>query len=235
MRARFVGVVAIVVVALAGCGLLPQPPDSRVPSPAPDASGPTASAQVGLTVMQRAAIRVRNVTCGGVGSGSGFALAEDLLVTNAHVIEGASVLQLNTYDGREIEVETSAAATVADLALVRTVQPLPDVVPIAEADPVVGDEVSVAGYPGGGPLRISTGTVLGYTEDALGVNLDQVFAFDAEVAPGSSGSAVVNADGRVVGVVYAVSDRQVAYAVPVSVLHTLLATPEVLVPLQPCH
>lgn len=221
--------------ALGGCGLLPEPPGAAPPSAPSPRAGPTAPGhEVGLSAVERAAVRVRNVACAGVGSGSGFALAEDLLVTNAHVIEGASLLQLNTYDGREIEVDTSAAATVADLALVRTTQALPEVLAVAGADPEVGDEVSVAGYPGGGQLRTSTGTVLGYTDDQLGVNLDQVFALDVEVEPGSSGSAVVDADGAVVGVVYAASDRGLAYAVPVSVLQALLAQPEAFVPLAPC-
>lgn len=219
---------------LGGCGLLPQPPDPADPTPAPPSATASPTLDVGLSAVEQAAVRVRNVACAGVGSGSGFALEEDLLVTNAHVVEGASALQLNTYDGREIEVDASAVATVADLALVRTAQPLPAVLPVAQSDPAEGDAVSVAGYPGGGPLRTASGTVLGYTEDQLGVNADEVLATDVEVAPGSSGSAVVDVDGAVVGVIYAAGDRGQAYAVPVSVLNELLDQPEAFAPLQPC-
>jgi S1-C subfamily serine protease len=221
----------------AGCGVLPEPPDPA-PPPAPVSpvapATPTALSPDGLSQVERAAVRVRNVACGGVGTGSGFALSEHLLVTNSHVVAGASVLQLDTYDGRDIEVGTADAATIADLALVRTTEPLPAVLPIAAADPRAGDPVSIVGYPGGGPLRTSTGAVLGYTSDALGVNADQVFATDARVEPGSSGSAVVDTGGAVVGVVYARGDNGLSYAVPVSVLRDLLARPESFLPLAGC-
>jgi S1-C subfamily serine protease len=221
----------------AGCGVLPGPPGPD-PSPAPPPTvapaTPTALSPDGLSQVERAAVRVRNVACGGIGTGSGFALEAHLLVTNSHVVAGASVLQLDTYDGRDVEVAAAEAATIADLALVRTAQALPAVLPIAAADPRAGDPVSIVGYPGGGPLLTSTGAVLGYTDDALGANSVQVFATDAEVEPGSSGSAVVDTAGAVVGVVYARDDSGQSYAVPVSALRDLLAQPDSFRPLAGC-
>jgi S1-C subfamily serine protease len=225
------------VLGAAGCGVLPAPPG---PDPSPAApptvapATPTALSPDGLSQVERAAVRVRNVACGGIGTGSGFALEAHLLVTNSHVVAGASVLQLDTYDGRDVAVGAADAATIADLALVRTAEPLPAVLPIADADPRAGDPVSVVGYPGGGRLRTSSGTVLGYTSDALGANAGRVFATDAEVEPGSSGSAVVDTTGAVVGVIYARDDGGLSYAVPVSVLRDLLRRPEAFQPLAGC-
>ncbi len=233
--------VAAALLVVAACGVLPDPPDDAGDPTAPvteqtstDLSAPPPDSPDGFTVAERAAVRVRNVTCEGLGSGSGFALDEHLLVTNRHVVQGASVLQVSTYDGRDIDVTTSEVATIADLAVVRTADTLPAVATVAAGDPVEGDEVATVGYPGGGPLRTSTGVVRGYTDDPLGENLVRVFYTDAPVEPGSSGSAVVDPDGAIVGVVYAKSDDGLSFAVPVSVVRELLAAPAAFEPPQGC-
>lgn len=242
-RVFLAGCAAFVVagVVLSGCGVLPDPPeasDTTMPTVSGTASepdtAPTSLSPDGFTRAERAAVRVRNVTCEGLATGSGFALEEHLLVTNRHVIEGALAIQVSTYDGREVDVGTAAVATIADLALVRTVEALPAAVLVAASDPEVGDPISVVGYPSGGPLTTSFGTVLDYTDDPLGANVERVFVTDAPVEPGSSGSAVVNEDGNVVGVVYARSDEGQSFAVPVSMLHELLDQPDAFAPPTGC-
>jgi S1-C subfamily serine protease len=64
--------------------------------------------------------------------------------------------------------------------------------------------------------------VIGATTDPLNENLGQVLVTNAEVEPGSSGSAVLDADGRVVGVVYAKNSTGQSFVVPVSTLRQLL-------------
>jgi S1-C subfamily serine protease len=106
---------------------------------------------------------------------------------------------------------------------VHTRSALPAAVPLAETDPDVGEPVEVVGYPGGGRLASSTGTVLGFAEDPLDANAGQIIVTDAPAEPGSSGSPMYDASGLVVGVVYAATqDGTQSLAVPVSTLHSLL-------------
>lgn len=216
--------------AATGCSELPDLPPmpdpvaigetTAVPTPTP---GATTLSPDGFRTTERVAVRVRNVGCGGVSTGSGFAVSEDVLVTNRHVVAGAEILQVSTYDGQDLLVETAGSAVVADLAIVRTRSALPAAVTLADADPEAGETVEVVGYPGGGRLTSSTGTVLGYDEDPLNANAGRVVVTDARAEPGSSGSPMYDEQGLVVGVVYAATqDGTRSLAVPLSTLRGLL-------------
>jgi S1-C subfamily serine protease len=219
---------ALAVLVLAGCGALPAMPGpvptDLVPSSAPVVT-PSSSGNLspdGFDAAQRMAVRIRNVGCNSLSTGSGFAIDESTLITNRHVVADSSDLQLSTYDGRDVAVTASSTAALADLAVVRTADALPTAPGLAEADPDPGDEVTVVGYPQGGALTVTSGQVIGATTDPLNENLGQVLVTNAEVEPGSSGSAVLDADGRVVGVVYAKNSTGQSFVVPVSTLRQLL-------------
>ena len=188
----------------------------------------------GFDAVQRMAVRIRNVGCGRISTGSGFAIDSHTLITNRHVVADAQKLQVSTYDGRDVEVETASSAALADLAVVRTRDPLPWAPQLAEADPASGDPVTIAGYPEGGALTITQGRVLGPANDPLNENLGQVLVTDAPVEPGSSGSAALNEAGLVVGVVYARADDGRSLLVPVSTLRKLLDDAAAFTPITPC-
>lgn len=219
--------VAAGVLALVGCSYLPPLPEPLVISETPVLPTPTPGATVlspdGFGTTERVAVRVRNVGCEGVSTGSGFAVTDDRLVTNRHVVAGAATLQVGTYDGQDVLVETAGTTVVADLAIVETRSPLPAAVQLADEDPDVGDEVEIIGYPGGGRLTSSVGTVLSYEEDPLNANAGEVIVSSAYAERGSSGSPMYDAEGKVVGVVYAAApDGSHSLAVPVSTLRELL-------------
>lgn len=217
------------VVGLASCGMPPAPPSSKTtpnqsvaPSPTPSTvSLPTPTG--GFTAYERAALRVRNVGCGGVSSGSGFALSEHVFVTNRHVIGGAALLQVSTFDGHDISVTATGSVAVADLALVWTKESLPAWLPLASSDPTVGAKVTAVGYPLGGPLTTTHGKVLGYGADPVGWSSLPMLVNDAPIEHGSSGSPLINDRGQIVGIVYA-SDGD-RFAVPVNVLRKALDNP----------
>lgn len=230
--------------AISGCSLAPVPPppaaSASIPAGAPspiDFAGdpsptrsapPTYSADPmqarGFTDYERAALRVRNVGCGTVSSGSGFSITEHVFVTNRHVIGGAAVLQVSTFDGQDIEVTTAGAAVIADLALVWTKEALPATIALATENPGVGANVTAVGFPLGGPLTTTHGKVLGYAPDPVGWSTLPMLVNDAPVEHGSSGSPLINDAGQLVGVVYAGAGDQ--YAVPVETLNQVLNHPD---------
>ncbi|MBF0722469.1 S1C family serine protease [Sanguibacter inulinus] len=214
---------------VAGCGTVPE-----LPGPMPESVVPTRGAGSlpdetgflspdGFDAAQRMAVRVRNVGCEGVIRGTGFAIDERVLITNKHVVEGNQDLQLSTYDGRDVSVTASQSAALADLAVIRTAEDLATYPDLAPTDPEPGDAVTVVGYPNGGALTVTKGTVIEYTSDPLNVTLGQVLLTDASVEPGSSGSAALDSEGKVIGIVYAKSSDGLSYLVPVSTLQDLLA------------
>ncbi|ADG74517.1 peptidase S1 and S6 chymotrypsin/Hap [Cellulomonas flavigena DSM 20109] len=237
--ARLTAVVAAGLVG--GCAWLPEPPPpvptSVVPSVAaapPLAAAGTQLSPDGFDAAQRMAVRIRNIGCGGLSTGSGFALDEHTLVTNRHVVADSAELQLSTYDGRELAAEATSTAGLADLAVVRTVDPLPAAPQLADADPQVGDAVTVVGYPLGRQLTVTDGRIMGAVTDPLHANLGEVLVTDAPVEPGSSGSAALDAEGRVIGVVYAKNADDMSFLVPVSTLRAMLGDDTAFEPAPTC-
>jgi S1-C subfamily serine protease len=185
--------------------------------------------------LQMMTLRVRNISCDGESIGSAFAVDRHTLITNRHVLAGAAVLELNEWDGTSIEADLSGASTgrLVDIGVSSVARNLPAVAKQGPA-PRPGDPVSAVGYPLGGQLTVSKGTVLRYRD---GRTLDPSIAFDgqvieisAKVKHGNSGGPLLDAQGRVVGVIFAgkpgVSETdymQVAYAIPLSAVHKLLA------------
>lgn len=224
--------------SLVGCSDFPSrppaPQSSFVPEE-PPVEKPTGLTPDGFDAVQRMAVRIRNVECGALSTGSGFAIDATTLITNRHVVADSAELQVSTYDGRDIDVTAASTASIADLALVRTADELPSYPELAESDPVRGDLVTVVGYPQGGSLTVTQGQVIGATTDPINANLGEVLVTDAPVEPGSSGSAVLDADGRVVGVVYAKNAAGQSYIVPVSTLTAVLADTAAFTPTAPCQ
>lgn len=239
MMRRLVGAVVVVGV-LAGCSALPAMPDpvpSRVEPTIGPAPEPTSSGNLspdGFDTAQRIAVRIRNIGCGALSTGSGFAIDDHTVITNKHVVADTSTLQVSTYDGRDLTGNEAATAGLADLAIVRTSDTLPAAPELAESDAQIGDAVTVVGYPLGRALTVTPGHVVSRQTDPLNATLGEVLVTDAPVEPGSSGSAVLDADGRVVGVVYAKDMNGHSFVVPVSTLRSMLDDDTAFTPLTPC-
>ena len=230
---RHLLVLAAASTVLTGCGLTAPPagpvtitvaPERTVASSPPTITDSLTETPSGFSDWERAALRVRNVECIGVSSGSGFAIAPRFFVTNRHVVQDSLAIQVSAYDGRDLEVKAVGATLIADLAVVETQQDLPHALRLSSQDPPVGAHVTVVGYPEGGELKSTEGHVLSYVADPLLSSTELMMENDAPIAPGSSGSAVVGDDGEVVGIAYAGSATK-RYAVPVSVLNRILKEP----------
>jgi S1-C subfamily serine protease len=143
-----------------------------------------------------------------VSSGSGFVIHPHVILTNEHVVKGASgLLVLNPKDprGDPLPAELLAVSDKFDLALVRceSLDALP--LNLTENLPARGTDIMVLGYP----LGPSFGTTLKSTRGAMVAMpdpaLDNMFLYDAITNPGNSGGPLCDKSGRVAGVVRAVT------------------------------
>jgi S1-C subfamily serine protease len=186
--------------------------------PAPVSPSADSTTTDGVRAAAGSTVRIEGLGCGGVATGSGFAVGDDLIVTNAHVVSGTNRTRVSAPNG-----QTSAAAVVLfdperDLAILRAPDlDLPALVP-GEARP--GTRGAVIGYPRGGPLRISPAVVQSrltargrdiYSRD---IAEREIWIVSAQVRPGNSGGPVVDEAGRFLGTVFAssVSNPGQAYA-----------------------
>jgi S1-C subfamily serine protease len=192
------------------------------PSPIPSEQ---ADSPLGYTLGERAAVRIRNVTCDGLQTGSGFILDEHTIVTNHHVVENPGRLEVTLSDGTEVTVTGSTYATNADVAIITTTESLSPAVTLSDTSAERDDSITVVGYPEGDVLVASSGRIEAVESDTLD-NASFVFSTNAEAAPGSSGSAVYNEDGEVMGVLYAGNeDDGVTLVIPVVLLSAFLDSP----------
>ncbi len=216
--------------ALAACSVIPPAPstlpDEWVPSISPSAiPSDQAESPLGYTLAERAAVRIRNISCDGVSTGSGFILDEHTIVTNHHVVEEAGRLEVMLADGTDVTVTGSTYATNADFATITTEESLSPAVTLSDTSAERHDYIYVVGYPEGDVLVVSSGAIEGTEFDAFD-HASFVFTTSAQAAPGSSGSAVYNVDGQVVGVLYAGNHESGAtLVIPVVLLNMFLNTP----------
>ena len=168
--------------------------------------------------------------CGTSATGSGFVLAADRIVTNAHVVAGvtAPIVELPGLPAREGRIvyfdpiDDLAVIAVDDLGAA----PIPVVAPLTP-----GTAAVVQGYPFGGPFTtvnaevISSGSVL--VPDIYGASnaLRDIYALAAQVQPGNSGGPLLTAGGDVAGVVFAraEADADRGYAMTSAELEPVLA------------
>lgn len=181
---------------------------------------PEVAATSVLRRAQQVTVRIRSLGCRELGVGSGFVLPGGVVVTNRHVLDQPREVTVNTWDGRSFDVDVLGVAVDSDLAVL---QLDPDVdLPVAEVreEPVrVGEPVIAVGYPGGGPASISTGEVVSLVEGELLDEPSDVIRVDATIRQGNSGGPLLDEEGRVIGVVFALDvNSGDGLAVPVETL-----------------
>ena len=138
--------------------------------------------------------------------GSGLIVdAKGVVVTNAHVIEGASRILVNTLDGRELEAEVLGSDRDADLAVLKVKASALPAVPLGKsADLLMGETVIAVGNPFGLGHTVTTGVLSARGRAVPGesgeTNYTDFLQTDASINPGNSGGPLVNLSGQVIGV-----------------------------------
>ncbi len=201
--------------------------------PSPDVGPPPAATGMTDAVARQvvtSTVKVEGVACSRIQDGSGFVVAPGLVVTNAHVVAGEDETEVELDDGSKRDAVVVAFDPRRDLAVLR-VDDL-DRNPLGVRDAETGDIGGVFGHPGGGALEISPFQV-GDQITAVGTDIydrerseREVLVLASELAPGDSGAALVDAQGQVVGVAFAVAPDKpgVAYALALEELREVLAT-----------
>ncbi|MDQ6726928.1 MAG: MarP family serine protease [Actinomycetota bacterium] len=197
------------------------------PPPTDVALDPSVVARVSAST-----VMVEGVACRSERDGSGFAVGPELVVTNAHVVAGEEGTVVVRPDGRRLRAQVVVFDPARDLALLQV--PGLGQVPLNLATGKVGSAVAVFGHPDGQtPLAVSPATIrqqlnsLGQDLYQTGLTRRTVFVLAAALAPGDSGAAVVDTDGDVVGVAFAIAPGKVttAYALAASEVRDVLETP----------
>lgn len=154
--------------------------------------------------------------CGTGVSGTAFVAAPSLVVTNAHVVRGATAVSIGGHRATVLVVDLRA-----DLAVLR-VDGVGDALPLASSAAVNGSSAVVLGYPEGGPERAVPAVVLQRLPVPVpgladGPALHEAYLVRADVRHGNSGSPLLDSSGRVLGVINALAGPD-AYATTVAEL-----------------
>lgn len=148
-------------------------------------------------------VLVENATGDLVGQGSGFFIDHQHVVTNKHVINGASSAEIKLENGRRYAVLGLVAEDSAnDLVLLRVDIPRNAghrPLRLSSAEPRKGDEVYVLGAPRGLEFSVSRG-IVSAIRPVPGMTSDRVIQTDAPISPGNSGGPLINSAGEVIGV-----------------------------------
>lgn len=148
--------------------------------------------------------------------GSGFFVGADRIITNRHVIDRSSRVEVHLMDGKKFTVRGVLAVDgEGDLALLQVEVPkeLAIPLPIVKAVPQEGEFVVVVGNPFGLEGSVSNGIVSAVREIS---GYGKIIQITAPISPGSSGSPVVNMLGQVIGVatLQAAEGQSLNFAVP---------------------
>lgn len=150
-----------------------------------------------------------------ISRGSGFFIANDRIVTNRHVIEKSSRVEIQLVDGKKIQAKGVLAIDgEGDLALLQVdAQAAAQSLPLVQAAPQEGESIVVVGNPFGLEGSVSNGIVSAVREIP---GYGKIIQITAPISPGSSGSPVVNMRGQVIGVatLQAAEGQSLNFAVP---------------------
>ncbi len=154
--------------------------------------------------------------------GSGVLIDADRhVLTNEHVVAGASRIFVALSDGREYEARVIGADPTNDLAVlvVETEDELPWVPPGTSSDILVGEPVIAIGNPFGFSNTVTTG-VISATDRSIQIGERAFHGFlqtDASINPGNSGGPLLNAEGSLIAVNTAIfgSGQGIGFAIPI--------------------
>lgn len=157
-----------------------------------------------------------------MGLGTGFIIREDgLIVTNAHVIAGADIVEVQLTEGSDKQYKANVIGfdQRTDIALIK-IQPtekLTAAVFGSSKDAQVGEWVAAFGNPFGHGHTMTKGIISATGRSIEEINKFPLIQTDASINPGNSGGPLVNSKGLVIGVNSAIDARAqgIGFAIPI--------------------
>jgi serine protease DegQ len=165
-----------------------------------------------------------------VGLGSGVIVSPGgYILTNNHVVEGADDIEVILNDTRKAKAQVIGTDPETDLAILKIeLDKLPVIVLGSSDTAQVGDPVLAIGNPFGVGQTVTSGIVSALGRNQLGINTFENFIqTDAAINPGNSGGALVDTQGRLLGINTAIYSRSggsmgIGFAIPVSTARQVL-------------
>jgi serine protease Do len=155
------------------------------------------------------------------GVGSGVIVTKDgYILTNNHVVDGADEVKVTLNDGRILKAKVIAKDPKTDLAVVKIdAHDLPAIVFADSSQCEVGDVVLAVGNPFAIGQSVTMGIISATGRASMGLDYEDFIQTDAAINPGNSGGALVDAEGRLVGINTAIYSRSggnqgVGFAIP---------------------
>jgi len=164
------------------------------------------------------------------GLGSGVVVTRDgYILTNNHVVDKADEVKVTLHDGREFIAKVVGRDPKSDVAVIKIdAKDLP-YVPMADSDNVeVGDIVLAIGNPYGVGQTVTTGIVSATGRGGLGIEeYEDFIQTDAAINPGNSGGALVDVEGRLIGINTAIFSRSggsqgIGFAIPANLARNVM-------------
>jgi S1-C subfamily serine protease len=180
-------------------------------------------------------IWTRNVFSVQRGTGSGF-IWDDAghVITNFHVIEGASEATVRLADGRDYQASLVGASPAHDIAVLKIgvgLSERPPPVPVGtSSDLRVGQKVFAIGNPFGLDWTLTTGIVSALDrslQNDSGSTIEHLIQTDAAINPGNSGGPLLDSAGRLIGITTAIfspsgASAGIGFAVPVDTVNRVV-------------
>jgi serine protease Do len=156
------------------------------------------------------------------GLGSGVIVTKDgYILTNNHVVDGAKDVKVTLPDGREFTAKVVGHDAKTDIAVIKIDSKDLPTIPMADSQNVkVGDVVLAVGNPFGVGETVTEGIVSAKNRGGMGIeHYEDFIQTDAPINPGNSGGALVDIDGRLIGINTAMMSRSggsqgVGFAIP---------------------
>ena len=210
-----------------------------------DPQGLTPEEAVNVAVYEEANRSVVNITSKSVrsgllleleaeGAGSGAVIdTEGHILTNYHVVQDATTVQVTMYTGETYDAEIVGADPLNDLAVIKVDAPREELFPITIGDSrslKVGMRVFALGNPFGLERTLTTGIISSLNRSLqirANWSIKSIIQIDAAINPGSSGGPLLDSHGRLIGINTAIATTSgqsagVGFAIPVSLVRRVV-------------
>ncbi len=161
--------------------------------------------------------------------GSGVIISDDgYILTNNHLVGGATEVKVHCTDGREFDAEVVGADAQSDVAVLKVeAGVLPAIALGSSADLRLGETVIAIGYPFGIGQTVTRGIISAQGRSLGLVDYEDFIQTDAAINPGNSGGALINERGELIGINTAIASKTggshgIGFAIPIDFARSIM-------------